>query len=87
MTAPKTISGDAGKPNRAVPVTTECAEPGAFTPGPVPYRAAGPTSIPTTDGALYLAGEVIYGEAWAFRHNAEIWGAWCNDATGYSFED
>jgi hypothetical protein len=53
----------------------------------VPYRAAGPTPIPTTDGALYLAAEVIYGEAWAARHNAEIWGAWRNDATGYSFED
>jgi len=25
---------DAGKPNRAVPVTTECAEPGAFKSGP-----------------------------------------------------
>jgi hypothetical protein len=32
-TLPKTIYRDAGKPNGAVPVTTERAEPGAFTSG------------------------------------------------------
>ena len=76
-----------GKPNKAVPVTNECSEPAAFTPGPDPYRASGPIPIPTTDEPLCLAAEVIYGETWAVRHNAEIWGAWCNDATGYSLED
>ena len=83
---PETISTDQGKPDRAVPVTSGCALPGAAITGEV-LTGASPIPIPTTDGALWLAAEVIYGEAWAVRHNAEIWGAWCNDATGYSFED
>jgi hypothetical protein len=29
--------------------------------------------MPTCDGALFLAAEVIYGETWAATHNAEIW--------------
>jgi len=68
----------------AVPVTNDCALPGAAISGEL---TGSPIPIPSTDGALCLADEVIYGEAWAARHNAEIWGAWCNDATGYSFED
>jgi hypothetical protein len=84
MTASTTIYRDAGKPNRAVPVTTECALPGAFTPGEV---TASPTPNLTPTAAVFPSAEMIHGEAWVARHNAEIWGAWRNDATGYSFED
>ncbi len=80
----KTIYRDAGKHDEAVPVTNGCALPGAAISGEL---TGSPIPIPTTDGALSFAAEVIYGEAWAARHNAEIWGAWCNDPTGYSFED
>jgi hypothetical protein len=51
------IYRDAGKPNAAVPVTNECGEPTAFTPGSA-YQV-GPFPIPTLDGALYLALEII----------------------------
>jgi hypothetical protein len=76
--------------NRLLPGQNGCASAGAASTGEeLTGELAGPSPIPipTTDGALYLAAEVIYGEAWAARHNAEIWGAWCNDATGYSFEE
>src|SRR5690348_14593220 len=39
----RTIFQDTGKPDRAVPVTTECALPGAFTSGEV---TASPTPTP-----------------------------------------
>jgi len=83
MTPPK-ISTDQGKPDQAVPVANGCALPGAASTGEL---TGSPIPIPTTDGAVCLAAEISYGEAWAARHNAEVWGAWCNDATGYSFED
>jgi hypothetical protein len=79
-----TVHRDAGKPDGAVPVTNGCALPGAAISGEL---TGSPIPISTPDGALGLAVEFIYGEAWAAGHNAEIWGAWCNDATGYSFED
>ncbi len=75
-----------GAAYRLLPGQNGCALPGAASTGEE-LTCPSPIPIPTTDGALYLAAEVIYGEAWAARHNAEVWGAWCNDATGYSFED
>jgi hypothetical protein len=75
----KTIYRDAGKPDQAVPVTSGCALPGAAISGEL---TGSPIPIPTTDCALIFDAEVTYGEEWAARHNAEIWGAWFNDATG-----
>ena len=71
------------------PAATECGEPAAFNPGPASYQA-GP--IPTTDGALYLAAEILWPEIWPAAHNREVWGcrsdkAWRNDATGHSYGD
>ena len=69
MRVPNATYRDAGKPNQAVPVTTECAEPGAFTPGPVPCQT-GPTPIPSTDSASAFAEEVISGEPDFFVESA-----------------
>jgi len=85
----KAIYRDTGEPNRAVPVTTECALAGAFTTGEV---TTSPTPIPTTYGAAaYPAVETVWPEIWPALHNFEIWQtgpdgtyAWRNDATGYS---
>jgi hypothetical protein len=63
---------DAEKPGTAAPTHNGHALPGAAINGA--NLPVGRLPIPTTDGALYLANEVIYGEAWAARHNAEIWG-------------
>ncbi|MGP0076182.1 MAG: hypothetical protein ACLPWF_30035 [Bryobacteraceae bacterium] len=85
-TALKTIFGDAGKPDQAVPVTNECALPGVFTPGEL---TGSPIPIPTTDGAAYLALEIIWAEIWPATHNRDVWGtgpdgtyAWRNQADG-----
>ena len=88
-----TIYRDAGKLHAAFPVKNECGEPAAFTPGSVPYRGW-PFSIPTGDGALYLAAEILWPEIWPAAHNRELQKAdgtysegWKNDATGFSYED
>jgi hypothetical protein len=70
--------------NRLLPGHNRCALPGAAITGEI---TGSPIPIPTPDGAIYLAAGVAYGETWAVGHNSKIWGAWCNDATGYSFED
>ena len=89
----KTILMGLEKPKAAAPAATECGVPAAFTPGPVYYRA-GP--IPTTDGALLLAMEILWPEIWPAAHNHELWGArpdgtcdnaWRNDATGHTYDD
>ncbi len=84
----RTIYRDAGKPNQAVLVTTECALPGAFTPGEL---TSSPIPIPTTDGAAYLALEIIWPEIWPAAHNHELWNtgpdgtyAWRDQADGFS---
>jgi hypothetical protein len=59
------------KPITAAPAATECGGPAAFTPGPA-YQA-GP--IPTIDGALLLAAEILWPEIWPAAHNRELWGA------------
>jgi hypothetical protein len=84
----KLIYRDAGKPDAVVPVTTGCTLPGAaiqgeLTGSPLPIEA-------TLDGALYLAAEVVFGEAWAAQQKEELWQtgpdgtyAWCNQADGF----
>lgn len=67
---PRAVSADTGKPGTAVQVTASCTSPGAAASGGV---TAPPFPIPTVDGALYLAAEVIWGEAWPARHNHELW--------------
>jgi hypothetical protein len=71
--------------NAGGPVSTTNALPA------IPGRGelnGSPVPIPvTTNEAVPVADSVDYDEGRATRHNAEIWGAWCNDATGYSFEE
>ena len=57
-----------GGPKQGVPLpAAHSATRGAGEP-------AGFLSIdPTLDGALCLAAELLFGEAWAVRRNAEIW--------------
>jgi len=59
------------KPRTAGPATIECASRGAFTPGRAP---SSPLPIPTTDGALYLAAEIVRPEPYR------------NDATGHFWD-
>ena len=84
MAASKTtISTDAGKPDAAVPVTNGCALPGAAIQGDVTASPFPP--VPTIDGALYLAAEILFPKPWA-RHNAELWcngNGWRNQADGF----
>lgn len=83
----KTIYRDAGKPDTAVPVTNGCTSRAAAIPGDV--TAASPIPIPTIDGALYLAAEIIWPEFWPARSNRDLWGMgpdgtyqWRNQADG-----
>lgn len=83
-----TIYRDAGKPDQAVPVTNECASPGAFTPGEV-LTSSSPAPRPKIDGNADLAGEIPWPELWPARHNQEIWStgpdgsyAWRNQSDG-----
>jgi hypothetical protein len=75
----KTILTGQEKPEAvAAPVTSECAAIGAFNPGAgLPAR-----SLPTNEASQSLALE-----PWAARHNEEIWGVWCIDATGHSYDE
>lgn len=50
----ETIYRDTGKPDRAVPVTTECASPGAFPKGEV---TASPTPTASTKGSMNTNGK------------------------------
>lgn len=91
MTASITIYRDTGKQDDAVPVTTECALPGAFNPGEV---TASPIPLPTIERTSCLGAETVWAETWPALHNCEIWQtgpdgtyAWRNDATGYSHEE
>lgn len=90
---PNSLPDADGLNNEAWPVANGRGEPAASNQGPVPYPA-GPT--PTTDGALYLAAEILWPEIWPAAHNRELWGAgpdgtygnaWRNDATGHSYDD
>jgi hypothetical protein len=90
---PNSLPDADGLNNEACPVANGRGEPAASNPGPVPYQA-GPT--PTTDGALYLAAEIIWPEIWPARHNHEVWKtgpdgtcgeSWKNDATAWSFDE
>ncbi len=69
-----------GGPKQGVPLpAAHSATRGAGEP-------AGSLFIETTiDGAVYLAAEILFGEAWAARHNAEIWGdnSFRNQADGF----
>jgi hypothetical protein len=89
MRASATIYRDAGKPDQAVPVTTECVLPSAFTSGEA-LTGPSPIPIPTIDGAAYLALEITWPEIWPAAHNREIWNAgpdgaysWRNQADGF----
>lgn len=80
------IYRDTGKPETAVPVTNGCASPSAAIEGELP---GSPIPIPTIDGALYLAAEILFPEIWPAAHNRELWGAgpdgtfgWRNQADG-----
>lgn len=64
-----------GLKGKACPVTNECGEPAAFTPGPVSYRT-GPipiSRVDDVDGEMWLAAEILWPEIWPARHNRELW--------------
>jgi excisionase family DNA binding protein len=69
---PKPIFRDAGKPDATVPVTNGCTSAGVAILGDA---ATSPNQIPTTDGALYPAAEIIWPEIWPAAYNRDVWEA------------
>ena len=49
-------------------------------PAPAARSQAGEKVLP-------ISLDTFFGRDWSARHDAEIFGDWCNDATGHSFDD
>jgi hypothetical protein len=85
---------ESGSADRPLPLKPSAPHPaahsrrGELTGSPLP--------IPTVDGDLYLAAEILWPEIWPASHNSELrrcgtalsaGNAWRNDATGHSHDE
>ena len=84
---PKNPADADGLKGEARPVTNSCALPSAPAIGDA---TASPVPIPTIDGALYLAAEILLPEFWPAGSNHDLWGGgpdgtyqWRNQADGF----
>jgi len=75
-------------------IMSEPTTSSAFTEASVPVTNVATSwsakDVPTVDGALYLAAEVIWPETWPARSNLDLWGtgpdgtyAYRNQADGF----